>query len=261
MPDELSALIESNVAEFLLTMGRTGGGSERADDEITWTVGGSPIGYHNAVVRCAAPRARGRALVEEWRTELSSRSLPGSWHLSPTMRPSELGEHLTEAGFVDGGDEPAMAAVLSDLGDTSSPADLEIARVKTDDDLEDYRSVLAAGFGEGPREADWVASVFAASGVAGEGPWRHIVGRAGGEPAATASLLLTQATAGIYFVCTRPEFRRRGFGAAMTSAAMVEALRSGANHAVLGSSPMGQRIYERLGFRTIFSYRLFELEP
>jgi hypothetical protein len=45
MPDELSVLIESNVAEFLLTMGRTGGGSERADDEITWTVGGSPIGY------------------------------------------------------------------------------------------------------------------------------------------------------------------------------------------------------------------------
>jgi hypothetical protein len=24
---------------------------------------------------------------------------------------------------------------------------------------------------------------------------------------------------------------------------------------------MGQRIYERLGFRTIFSYRLFEFEP
>ena len=261
MPAELSAQIESNVAEFLLTMGRTGGGSERADDEITWTVGGSPIGYHNAVVRCAAPRARGRALVEEWRTELSSRSLPGSWHLSPTVRPSELGEHLTEAGFVDGGDEPAMAAVLSDLGDTSSPADLEIARVETDDDLEDYRGVLAAGFGEGPREANWVASVFAEAGVAGEGPWRHIIGRVGGEPAATASLLLTQATAGIYFVCTRPEFRRRGFGAAMTTAAMVEAARGGAEHAVLGSSPMGQRIYERLGFRTIFSYRLFELEP
>jgi hypothetical protein len=47
----------------------------------------------------------------------------------------------------------------------------------------------------------------------------------------------------------------------MTRAAMVEALRSRANHAVLGSSPMGQRIYERLGFRTIFSYRLFEYEP
>jgi hypothetical protein len=169
MPEELAVLIESNVAEFLLTMGMIGGGSQRVDDEITWTVGGSPIGYHNAVVRCDAPRSRGRALVEEWRTELSSRSLPGCWHLSPTMRPHELAKYLTEAGFEDGGDEPAMAAVLSDLSDPSSPADLEIARVKTDDDLEGYRNVLAAGFGEGPREADWVASVFAQAGVAGDG--------------------------------------------------------------------------------------------
>ena len=262
MPEALAGLIEANVAEFLLTMGMVGGGSQRADDEITWTVGGSPIGYHNAVVRCDASQERGRALVEEWRRELRTRSLPGSWHLSPTMRPNGLAEHLTEAGFEDGGDEPAMAAVLSDLSYTSSsPADLEITRVKTDDDLEEYRNVLAAGFGEGPREADWVASVFAKAGVAGEGPWRHIVGRVGGVPAATASLLLTHATAGIYFVCTRPEFRRRSFGAAITSAAMVEAARSGADHAVLGSSPMGQRIYERLGFRTAFSYRLFEFEP
>jgi ribosomal protein S18 acetylase RimI-like enzyme len=177
------------------------------------------------------------------------------------MRPRELPEHLTQAGFEDAGEEPAMAAVLSDLGDTSSLADLEIGRVETRDDLAEYRNVLAAGFGEGPREADWVASVFARAGVAGDGRWRHMVGRVGGEPVATASLLLTDATAGVYFVCTRPEFRRRGIGAAITSAAMADAARSGATHAVLGSSPMGHGIYERLGFRTIFSYRLFELEP
>src|SRR5262245_52643014 len=192
MPEDLAALIEANVTEFLLTMGSMGGGSERADDEITWTAGGSPIGYHNAVVRCDASPARGRALVEEWRTELRGRSLPGSWHLSPSMGPVELAEYLSEAGFGDGGDEPAMAAVLSDLGDTPPVADLDIARVSTDDDLEAYRDVLAAGFGEGPKEADWVASVFARAGVADEGPWRHIVGRVGREPVATASLLLAQ---------------------------------------------------------------------
>src|SRR5947207_9307550 len=108
MAKDLAALIESNVAEFLLTMGRIGGGSERADDEITWTVGGSPIGYHNAVVRCDASQARGRELVEEWRTQLRERSVPGSWHLLPTMRPTQLAEYLTDAGFEDGGDEPAM---------------------------------------------------------------------------------------------------------------------------------------------------------
>jgi len=42
---------------------------------------------------------------------------------------------------------------------------------------------------------------------------------------------------------------------------MVEAADAGAAYAVLGSSPMGQGIYERLGFRTVFPYRLFEWEP
>src|SRR2546423_5148369 len=144
MSDDLVSLIESNVADFLLAMGKIGGGGERADDEITWTVGGSPIGYHNAVVRCGASPTRGRALVEEWRTELRARSLPGSWHLSPTMRPNELAEYLTEAGFEDGGEEPAMAAVLSEGRDTPSLAELEIAGVNSDADLDEYRSVLAA---------------------------------------------------------------------------------------------------------------------
>ncbi len=46
----------------------------------------------------------------------------------------------------------------------------------------------------------------------------------------------------------------------VTYEAMRHAARTGATLAVLGSSPMGQRIYERLGFRTIFSTRLFELD-
>ena len=41
---------------------------------------------------------------------------------------------------------------------------------------------------------------------------------------------------------------------------MRHAARTGATFAVLGSSPMGQRVYERLGFRTIFTTRLFELD-
>ena len=259
--DEVAGLIESNVIEFLLSMGRTGGGTERAEAEITWTIGGSPIGYHNAVVRSDASDARGAELVDQWRAELLMRSLPGSWHLAPSMRPSTLPELLTAAGFEDGGDEPAMAVSLSDLVEAPLSGDLEIALVRSTDDLGDYRRVLASGFGEGPKEADWVASIYARTGLGTDGPWRHFVGRVRGEPVATASLLLSGATGGIYFVCTTPEFRRHGYGAAITHRTMVEAAASGAKHAVLGSSPMGQKIYERLGFRSVFSYRLFELEP
>lgn len=258
VPSDVAALIEANVATFLLQMGRAGGGHERSDAEVAWTLGGSPIGYHNAVVRFAATSDRATKLIDEFRDGLRSRDLPGSCHLTPTMRPSDLSHLLVAAGFEDGGHEPAMAADLAMVVDVPA-TNLVISHVAAPDDLEAYRDVLASGFGEGPKEADWVASVFADIGFGDD--WRHFVGRVDGVPAATSSLLLTPPAAGIYFVCTRPEHRRNGYGAAITHAAMRYAAQRGATHAVLGSSPMGQRIYERLGFTTVFSYQLLEWEP
>lgn len=258
-PDDLAVLIESNVATFLLQMGAAGGGDERSDHEVTWTVGGSPIGYHNAVVRCQiVDPGRAEAVVGDFQHELRTRRLPGSWHLTPTMVPGHLRAVLTTAGFEDGGEEPALAAELPP--DVDEPTtDLAISPVRSGDDVQGYRDVLAVGFGEGPTEADWVATVFSELGD-GAG-WSHFVGRVDHAAVATASLLLTPPVGGIYFVCTRPEDRRRGYGAAITLHAMWQAARGGASHAVLGSSPMGQRLYEKLGFRTVFSYRLMEWEP
>ena len=260
MSAQAADLIETNFVEFLLSMGRAGGAVERLDDEIAWTIGGSPIGYHNAVVRCTASEGRSGFLVEEWRDALRQRSLPGSWHWTPGMHPHDLPRLLLDAGFEDGGDEPAMAAQLAALADMPMATELQVTPVEDSSALDEYRQVLAAGFGEGPKEADWVASVFAIIGLEPHSRWRHFVGTVADDPVATASTLLTDSTAGIYFVCTRPDARRRGFGAAITNEAMRHAARTGATFAVLGSSPMGQRVYERLGFRTIFSTRLFELD-
>jgi len=257
--DELAALIEANVAAFLLEMGAAGGGVEREDREVHWTVGGSPIGYHNAIVRFDVDdEDRARTIVDEWSAELGARGVPGSCHLTPSMRPAGLQALFAASGFEDGGDEPAMTADLRVAVDVPS-TDLAISVIADADGMRAYRDVLADGFGEGPKEADWVAAVFSTIGF--DGRWQHYVGHVDGRAVATTSMLLTPPVAGIYFVCTRPEHRGRGYGAAITHHAMSGAATAGASYAVLGSSPMGQRIYEQLGFRTVFSYRLMEWEP
>jgi len=43
--------IEENTIESLLALGRAGGGEERDDPRIHWIIGGSPLAYHNGVVR------------------------------------------------------------------------------------------------------------------------------------------------------------------------------------------------------------------
>ena len=254
---DLASLVEENLVEMLVAMGRAGGGETRDDDEITWTIGGSPIGYHNAVARCTASADRAMALVEEWRDRLDARGLPGSWHLSPAQS-AELDAELTSAGFEHAGDEPAMVAALDDQALPRATDLVDVRVVDSASGLDAYRVALGDGFGEGPKEADWAAAVFASLGVAP--PWRHLVGYVGDEPVATASVLVTGAAAGIYFVSTRPAHRGKGIGAQLTKRAMAEARALGARYAVLEASAAGQPVYERLGFGTLFTYRLFERE-
>ena len=261
--DARAPLVEGNVAAFLLEMGRVGGGDERRDREVVWTVGGSPLGYHNAVVHCDAGGSRAEALIDEWMADLEAGGLPGSWHVTPSMHPADLVRRLLNRGFEDGGDEPAMVCDLSVEPEPGAPvAGLAVEPVRTAADLEAYRSVLADGFGEGPPEAAWVAEVFGRLGVGGGGPWRHWVGRVGGRAVATATVLVApEDVAGVYFVATVPTERRRGIGAAVTRHALVEARSLGCRTAVLGSSPMGAGVYRRLGFEEVFRYRLLEWSP
>jgi predicted acetyltransferase len=83
-----------------------------------------------------------------------------------------------------------------------------------------------------------------------------LVGYVADEPVAT-SLLATTADvglAGVYSVATRPLHRGRGFGTALTRAALLEARASGYDTAVLEPSPMGAPMYRRMGFEPFASY-------
>ncbi len=257
--DQRMQLIEDNVPAFLLEMGRVGGGDERQDAEIMWTVGGSPLAYHNAVVRCDADSSRADSLIEAWASELQRRGLSGSWHVSASMRPVDLVERMVARGFEDGGDEPGMIADLAVVPlDLPMPPEFAIGRVVDDAGMGAYEGVLAADFGEGPKEAAWVADVFRRIGYNDDVPWRHYVGRLGGEPVSTVTMFLTPGVAGIYFVCTASAARKRGIGGATTLHAMRNGRAMGCAHAVLGSSPMGYGVYRRLGFEEVCRYRIME---
>ncbi|GAA0961533.1 hypothetical protein GCM10009554_78150 [Kribbella koreensis] len=252
---ELIRAIEDNTAELLLTMGEAGGGRQRSDG-VLWSIGGSPLDYHNAVVGCLVEDgAAADRVVAESLQELRDSGVPGCWHVGPSMRPLDLGDRLLAAGFSYGGPEPGMAVRLADLREAEADG-LRIERLTEVDQLEVWAQTLGRGFGEGVKEAEWVASVYRQLGLAD--PWRHYVGYLDDEPVATATVLLAAGVAGLYFVMTVPEARRRGIGAAITAAVLREARHSGVEYAVLGASPAGRSIYARLGFRELCAVHLYE---
>jgi ribosomal protein S18 acetylase RimI-like enzyme len=253
--------LDANAAGMLLSMGRAGGGEESRDPRLTYTVGGSPLGYHNAVVHAELPDHEADAAIVWFRDRLRSLNLPGCWHVDATSRPRDLPERLKRHGFTGGG-EPAMTCRLDQLPVPPMPDGVAVERVRDEAALHALADVLAAGFGEGEVEARWAESVWAKIGFADATPWRHYLARLDGRPVGCASLFVHPAeVGGIYFVCTHPEYRRRGIGGAVTLAAMRGARELGCRLAVLGTSDQGRPVYQRLGFRDAGVVLIFDWTP
>ena len=257
--DDLARAIEANGAEFLLALGRAGGGEERAEPQIAWTIGGSPIDYHNAVVRAALTPQQADEVIAESIKRLRAYNVPGTWHVGPAMRPDDLGARLIAHGFTYAGDDIGMAANLSALPATlKTPPALVVDRVRDEQELAIWTRTLAVGFGEGEREAAWTGEMYRRIGLGDQLPWRHYLGRLGGVPVATASLFLGAGVAGIYFVFTLEEARRQGIGAAITYVALRDAHALGYQVGVLGASDLGYSVYQRLGFQECCRIGIYE---
>src|SRR5215216_3466341 len=173
--------IEENGAEFLMALGRAAGAEERDDGRIRWTIGNSPIDYHNCVVHADLAQEEADPEIEASLQRMQAHGVPGSWHVGPSMRPSDLGERLIAHGFEYGGDDIGMAVDLSTLPEeVRAPADFVVQRVRDEAGLAAWVEALGSGFGEGPVEAEWVGEMYRRLGF--EGSWRHYLGRLAGEP-------------------------------------------------------------------------------
>jgi GNAT superfamily N-acetyltransferase len=110
-----------------------------------------------------------------------------------------------------------------------------------------------------------IDQVFEARGEAGElltpacldESFRVWVGRVDGRPVSTATAFVSDGFVGVYAVATSPEARGRGYGEAVTWAAT---LCRPDLPATLQASAMGRPIYERMGFRTIGNFMVWDVE-
>jgi ribosomal protein S18 acetylase RimI-like enzyme len=201
-------------------------------------------------------------------TRLFRRS-PFLWWLGPTDTPADLADRLRAHGLVFLDDIPGMAMDLADLADPADappPAELVIRPVLDPTDLAAFHSVLTHGFPEDFEDDTATRMIMAGTAsVAAEigyreplGPATRWLGTVDGRPVATARLHTGAGVAGIYTVITVGDARRRGYGEAMTRVALHAARDAGLRIATLQASEAGRGIYERIGFRELCRFQLFE---
>ena len=257
--------IEENGQGFVVALARAAGAEERDDGKVQWVIGGIPVSYldyTNCVVRAELLPKDADGVIQESLERFRAQGARGSWFVGPSMRPEDLGERLLKHGFSYGGSEIGMAADLSALPKRLPVVkDLMIERVRGEENLAAWSRTLAQGFGGTPGEAEWVCEMYRRLGLNDNGAWRHYLGRLGEEPVATSTLFLSAGVAGIYLVYTAEVVRRRGIGAAMSLAPLLEARKMGYRVGVLEASEMGRPVYRRLGFREYCKSRIYEWHP
>ncbi|HLG01681.1 MAG TPA: GNAT family N-acetyltransferase [Acidimicrobiia bacterium] len=149
---------------------------------------------------------------------------------------------------------PAMNLDVAAVGIPRPPGDLDIRDVHDCAEIEEFLAANAAGFGAPPE-------MLAAALRAGITHAPNIVAFSGtcdGRVVATSIVVVAAGAAGVYGVATVPEYRRRGFGEALTWAAVEAGVARGCDVATLQSSDSGRSVYERMGFRVVLEYRRFD---
>lgn len=131
--------------------------------------------------------------------------------------------------------------------------DLRVERVEDEQSLEAFSVSMAAGFGAPDPRA---SARTLPEGLLGDDRVTMLLGYAGShpEPVATSVSVVAAGIAGVYAVTVHLSYRRRGWGEAITWAAVEAGRREGISLAALQATELGLPVYERMGFRRIREY-------
>ncbi len=236
------------------------------DPDVAWAVAPLADTFRNVVLAARFTEADADRRIAEIAPAYAGGDTGFVWWVGPSDTPSDLGARLAAAGLSLEGRAPAMAAILADVPlDEAPPAELEIVPVTDAATLADFLTVLEADW------LEWTGGVATAiqrralEAFAREVPKRlasepvplRWVGRVDGRTVAISRLSIGAGVAGLYAILTLPSHRGRGFGRAMTLAALRAAASLGFKISTLQSSDLGYPVYRRLGFRELFTYEVW----
>lgn len=194
----------------------------------------------------------GKALTRIQEVEMLFGKTPFAWWVGENDRPADLSIQLTKAHYVKKEENIGMYLLLDAFTSPLVNPELQIERILEPAGLEEFCKVFA-GIGGYPNAFEEYHSMLPKA-LYRKGPFEFYIGNIDGKAVCTGLLLLHAHTAGIYWIMTLPEYRRKGLGTAMMLALIERAKRQGYHLATLQASEEGAGLYERLGFQKLIHY-------
>jgi len=178
------------------------------------------------------------------------KGIPFSWWLGEKDTPETLEDELTSQGLSLKEDDIGMYLSLDEYESKESSSEISMTRVLGEKGLRDFAKVFA-DLGGYPNLYEDLYSKLPPVLIADGGPYEMYVGYLDGQPIVTGVLVLHANVAGIYYVMTVPEQRRRGFGSLMMQYLINRSKEEGYPLVTLQASAAGKGLYERLGFKSM----------
>ncbi|MEA2391511.1 MAG: hypothetical protein QOK31_1620 [Solirubrobacteraceae bacterium] len=170
----------------------------------------------------------------------------GVWAHEDDSRAAEL---LTEAGLRIDSSPTAMVRSLGPEDAEFAPT-LDVVRA---DELPPVDAALAAAYDYPPGVLPWCFPSLLER-------FRGFLARdERGEPAAAVVTVHRDGDCGFTMVGAAPAARRRGLVTELMRLALADACAAGCTTTTLQSTAMGRPVYERLGYRALGAYHLWEL--
>ena len=174
----------------------------------------------------------------------------------------DLRRACTDAGMeLFGGQVPEMIC-RSPLPTPPPAHGVSLHWVDDEAGVRDFIAVNAAAYATYGMPAEVLSDLFDEPALMlGDPAASIVVARRAAEPVATAMTYESDGVASLQWVGTVPAARTAGLGALVTVLATNLAFEHGASSCTLQASPMGEPIYLRLGYETIYRYEEFVRWP
>jgi GNAT superfamily N-acetyltransferase len=259
--EEIIHHIELNLWETWSNFGRGPGCSLHEEDGVLWFETPIPFHPYNTILKFQVEENIDER-IDELINHFSTRKVPILWLLHPSSQPLDLANRLCNRGLQEIEIAPGMARSLKDLPEAPPiPEGVEIREAIEDQDLGELSEFAAWRWGVPQEYRPQLRDILKKFEIGKpDSNTRMWLAWRDGIPISKIGLYNGSGSAGIYGVATKHEARGLGIASILMNVAMKAAKETGHNLVVLDSSPLAEKLYQRLGFITIAPIRLFSQE-
>jgi GNAT superfamily N-acetyltransferase len=191
--------------------------------------------------------------IAKMMTYFNQFNLPFAWWVGPTDEPEDLSSRLEKCGLTHAEDHIGMFKDLSNWKESTEVPQIEIKRALDLKALSDFASVLTNGNPSFVRYFERLSE----SPLQETDPVELYVGYVDGKPVTRGMMVLYAGVAGMHYLSTAPDARRKGYAAAIHQHRFKRAKELGYTAAVVLASPEAVSLDRKQGFEEYCRFKEF----